>query len=59
MTRSARASEGGGSVSPSARAVLRLITSSKLVGCSMGRSPGRAPLKIAVDVAAIRRLSAA
>jgi hypothetical protein len=38
--------EGGGSAQPSARAVLRLIASSKVVGCSMGRSPARAPLKI-------------
>ena len=35
-----------GMVSPSALAVLRLITKSNFVGCSMGRSPGLAPLKI-------------
>jgi hypothetical protein len=36
-------------VSPSALAVLRLITSSNLVGCSMGRSPGLVPLRILSD----------
>jgi hypothetical protein len=35
-----------GTVSPSALAVLRLITSSNLVGCSTGRSPGLAPFRI-------------
>ena len=35
-----------GIVSPSAFAVLRLITSSNLVGCSTGRSAGLAPLRI-------------
>ena len=35
-----------GIVSPSILAVLRLITSSNLVGCSTGRSAGRAPSKI-------------
>src|SRR2546426_3621074 len=37
MTSSARASSDGGIVSPSALAVLRLMTSSNLVGCSIGR----------------------
>src|SRR5712691_11979270 len=46
MTSSARASSIGGTSSPSARAVLRLITSSNLVGACTGRSPGLAPLKI-------------
>lgn len=46
MTRSARTSTDGGTVSPSARAVLRLTASSNVVGCSIGRSPGRAPLRI-------------
>jgi hypothetical protein len=35
-----------GMVSPNAFAVLRLITSSNLVGCWTGRSPGLAPLRI-------------
>ena len=43
---SARASTAGGIVRPSAFAVLRLITSSNLVGCSTGRSAGLAPLRI-------------
>src|SRR4029450_4052369 len=46
MTWSARSRSGCGIVSPSALAVLRLITSSNLVGCSIGRSAGFAPLKI-------------
>src|SRR5499433_683213 len=46
MTWSARARRDGGIVRPSALAVLRLITSSNLAGCSTGRSPGLAPLRI-------------
>ena len=46
ITSSARASSVGGSVSPSALAVLRLITSSYLEACSTGRSAGLAPLRI-------------
>src|SRR5205085_12637513 len=46
MTASARASSAAGTVSPSAFAVFRLTTSSNLVGCSIGRSAGRAPLRI-------------
>ena len=46
MTRSARSSSDGGIARPSAFAVFRLITSSNLVGCSMGRSPGFVPLRI-------------
>jgi hypothetical protein len=46
ITSSARESRVGGTVRPSALAVLRLMTSSNLVGCSTGRSPGLAPLKI-------------
>src|SRR5262245_58924544 len=42
MTWSARASSDGGIVRPRTLAVLRLITSSNLVGCSMGRSVGLA-----------------
>jgi microcystin degradation protein MlrC len=46
ITRSARASIVGGGASPSAFAVLRLITRANLVGCSIGRSAASAPLKI-------------
>ena len=46
ITSSARASSVGGSSRPSALAVRRLTRSSSLVGCSTGRSPGEAPLKI-------------
>src|SRR6266705_5933299 len=46
MISSARCSSDRGIVSPSALAVLRLITSSNFVGCSTGRSPGLAPLRI-------------
>src|SRR6266849_749774 len=46
ITSSARASNDGGMRRPSALAVLRLTTSSNLVGCSTGRSAGLAPLKI-------------
>src|SRR3954465_4403462 len=44
MTSSARASSKGGTSSPSALAVFRLITNSNLVGCSTGSSAGLAPL---------------
>jgi hypothetical protein len=46
ITSSARASSAGGTSKPSAFAVLRLITSSNLVGCCTGRSPGLAPLRM-------------
>src|SRR5262249_44210321 len=46
ITSSARAISVGGSSRPSALAVRRLTRSSSLVGCSTGRSPGEAPLKI-------------
>src|SRR5215471_5906554 len=46
ITSSARAMSVGGISSPSDFAVLRLITSWNLVGCSTGRSLGFAPLKI-------------
>jgi hypothetical protein len=46
ITSSALASNDGGIVRPRALAVLRLMTSSNLVGSSMGRSPGRAPLSV-------------
>src|SRR6266568_3368007 len=58
MISSARCSSDRGIVSPSALAVLRLITSSNFVGCSMGRSPGLAPLRIlSTYTAAIRNMS--
>src|SRR6476661_2471534 len=40
ITSSARASNAGDTVSPIAFAVLRLMTSSNLVGCSTGNWPG-------------------
>src|SRR5262249_49151060 len=46
ITSSARASSVGGSSMPSAFAVVRLTTSSNLVGCSTGRSAGFAPRRI-------------
>jgi hypothetical protein len=46
ITWSARISNVCGIVSPSALAVLRLITSSNFIGCSTGRSAGLAPLRI-------------
>src|SRR5262249_62298089 len=46
ITSSVIASTPGGMVSPSVRAVLRLITSSKRVDCTTGKSPGLAPLRI-------------
>src|SRR5262245_18442864 len=44
ITSSARASNEAGTVRPSALAVLRLITSSYLIGACTGRSPGFSPL---------------
>src|SRR6266536_3072931 len=55
ITSSARCSKDCGIVRPSALAVLRLITSSNLVGCSTGRSPGFAPLRILSTYVAARR----
>src|SRR5215472_18760203 len=46
ITSSAVAIIDDGTVRPRSFAVLRLITSSNLVGCSMGKSPGFAPLRI-------------
>src|SRR5215475_3381395 len=46
ITSSARASRLSGTVSPSAFAVLRLITSSYLVGACTGRSAGFSPLRM-------------
>ena len=46
ITSSACASSAGGTAMPSALAVLRLITSSYLVGACTGRSAGFSPLRI-------------
>src|SRR5262249_26885886 len=46
ITSAAMASTPGGIVRPSAFAVLRLITSSNLVGCTTGRSAGFVPLRM-------------
>jgi hypothetical protein len=55
ITSSARKSSAGGTVTPMDFATLRLTTSSSFVGCSMGRSPGLAPLRIfATNSAALR-----
>jgi hypothetical protein len=45
MTSSAMASSDGGTERPSALAVLRLIASTKWVGCTTGRSAGFSPLR--------------
>src|SRR5262249_5952160 len=55
ITSSARASSVGGTVRPSTLAVVRLITSSNLVGNSIGRSPALAPFRILPTKAAVRR----
>ena len=46
ITSSARASKVVGTFKPSALAVLRLTTSSYLVGACTGRSPGFSPLRM-------------
>src|SRR5262249_58428113 len=46
ITSSERACNVAGISKPSAFAVLRLITSSNVVGCSTGRSAGFAPLRM-------------
>ena len=46
ITSSARASSDGGTVRPSALAVLRLMTNSYLVGACTGRSAGFSPLRM-------------
>jgi hypothetical protein len=55
ITSSARSSMLGGTVRPSALAVLRLITSSNFVGRSTGRSAGLLPLRILSTKNATRR----
>src|SRR3974390_1991599 len=52
MTSSARASSAGGMVTPSAFAVLRLMTSSNIVGCSTGMSAGLVPRSIFTTIRA-------
>ena len=51
----ARASTSGAIVTPICLAVLRLITSSNLIGCSTGRSAGLVPLRILSTKYATRR----
>src|SRR6516162_340839 len=46
ITSSASASSLSGIWRPNAFAVLRLMTNSNLVGCTTGKSPGLAPLRI-------------
>src|SRR5262249_3463905 len=55
ITSSARASSAGGTVTPSALAVLRLITSSYLVGACTGNSAGFSPLRMRLMYPAARR----
>src|SRR5712671_1228078 len=59
ITSSARCCKNHGTSSPSAFAVLRLMTSSNFVGCSTGRSAGLAPLKILSTNTARRRYTSA
>src|SRR6516225_4113149 len=54
ITSSASASRVGGIVMPSDRAVLRLMTNSNLIGRSIGRSDGLAPLRILETYGATR-----
>src|SRR5262249_6726136 len=56
ITSSARAISVGGTSRPSTFAVLRLMTNSNLVGCSIGNSEAFAPLRILTTNAAARRL---
>ena len=56
MTSSARASSVGGTSSPRALAVFRLITSSYLVGACTGRSAGFSPLRMRSTYSADRRI---
>jgi len=55
ITSSASASIVGGTVSPSALAVFRLITNSNLTGCCTGKSPGFSPLRMRSTYEAARR----
>src|SRR5215471_18703140 len=59
ITASANATKVCGTSTPRSFAVLRLMTNSNWFGCSIGRSPGFAPLRIlSTKVAARRRKSA-
>src|SRR5262249_8800415 len=55
ITSSARASKVAGTSRPSALAVFRLITSSNLVGCMIGRSAGFAPLRMRPAYTPVKR----
>src|SRR5215813_443196 len=55
VTWSARPSTDCGIVRPSAFAVFMLMTRSNFVGCSTGKSPGFAPLRILSTYSAARR----
>src|SRR5262249_55554928 len=55
ITSSARSRIAGGSVTPSALAVLRLTTSWNFVGCSIGISEGFVPLRIFATKSPVRR----
>ena len=55
ITSSAATSSDGGTVRPSALAVLTLMARSNLVGCSIGRSAGFAPFMILSTKVAARR----
>src|SRR3954449_1868559 len=55
ITSSARARSDGGTSIPSDFAVLRLMVSKNLVGCSIGSSDGLAPLRIRSTKGAPRR----
>src|SRR5262249_5295206 len=55
ITSSVRASSEMGGSSPRALAVLRLMTSSNLVACWTGRSPGFSPLRMRSTYDAARR----
>jgi hypothetical protein len=49
----------GGRVRPKAWAVVRVLTSSKVMGCSTGRSAGWAPFRILATETAARRFMSA
>src|SRR5215471_5585628 len=55
ITSSARRRNASGIVSPSALALVRLMTRSNLAGCSTGMSPGFAPRRILSTSSAARR----
>src|SRR5215471_19720411 len=55
ITSSARSNNASGIFSPSALAVVRLMTRLNLVGCSTGMSPGFVPRRILSTSSAARR----